>query len=239
MFTGIVQGRAHILSAHEAGGVRTFDLQLPALLARGLKKGASVSVNGVCLTVTDPPVKGRVACDAVLQSLAVTTLGNLAVGDQVNVERAARDGAEIGGHPLSGHVDFSAPISKVTRTGRNIVIRIEIPDKFRRYVFSKGYIAADGCSLTVAECDRVQGWVEIWLIPETLSTTTLGTKEAGDRLNVEIERGTQVVVVTVRETFSEAFGKLAPKMSSLLNSAGTDLESEIAESISALEWTAR
>ena len=238
MFTGIVQGQARILSASEVGGVRRFELQLPASLARGLKKGASLSVDGVCLTVTGPPVKGLVACDAVAQSLEVTTLGKLTVGDHVNVERAARDGAEIGGHPLSGHVDFSAVITEVRQAGRNTVLRIEIPDPFRRYVFPKGYIAAHGCSLTVAECNRSQGWIEIWLIPETLSTTTLATKAGGDRLNIEIERGTQVVVDTVREALSEAFGKLAPAISGLLQSAGHDLDSEIAASVRALERAA-
>ena len=219
MFTGIVQGLARVLSTSEAGGVRAFVLLLPASLCRGLKKGASLSVDGVCLTVTEPPVRGRVTCDAVHQSLAVTTLSQLMVGDQVNVERAARDGAEIGGHPLSGHVDFSAPISKVTQLGRNIILRIEIPDRFRRYLFSKGYVAAHGCSLTVAECDRAQGWIEIWLIPETQATTTLASKEAGDRLNIEIERETQVIVDTVRDAFSEMLGKLAPRLSALLQSA--------------------
>jgi len=235
MFTGIVQGQARILSIFESDGVRTFELQLPALVARGLKRGASLSVDGVCLTATGSHAKARVSLDVVSQSLAVTTLGGLKVGDQVNVERAARDGAEIGGHRLSGHVDFSAVISEVRQAGRNIVLRIEIPEQFRRYVFSKGYIATDGCSLTVADCGRSQGWIEISLIPETLSTTTLRTKAAGDRVNIEIERGTQVMVDTMTDALSEAFGKLAPTISALLQSTDQDFELNMAASVRALE----
>jgi riboflavin synthase len=111
-----------------------------------------------------------------LQSLNITTLGQYKAGDTLNVERAAKDGAEIGGHPLSGHVDFTAPLLEVMQTETNHKIRFGIPEAFRPYVFAKGYIAVNGASLTVAEVNRKEGWFEVWLIPETLRMTVLATR---------------------------------------------------------------
>ncbi len=228
MFTGIVQGMAHVQRVVDQPGLRTFTLKLPEGFGLGLAIGASVAVEGVCLTVT---ALHRVALevtaadfDVMQQSLALTTLGQWREGDTVNVERAAKDGAEIGGHPLSGHVDCLGRIMAIQRPPNNHVLRIELPPAFRRYVFAKGYIAINGCSLTAAEVNRAEGWIEVWLIPETLRLTTFGQRQQGDALNIEIERQTQVFVDTVREAIDERLGPLVPALERLLREQGLALE---------------
>ena len=224
MFTGIIQGVATIAAMHDQSGMRTFTLEFPQGFCQDLAIGASVSVDGVCLTVTELVSPSAATFDVMLQSLNITTLGSYAVGSRVNVERAAKDGAEIGGHPLSGHIDFSAAVVSVTTSDTNLLLRFDIPPDFRKYVFAKGYIAINGASLTVAEVNRSEGWFEVWLIPETRRMTVFEHKKVGDRLNIEIERGTQVVVDTVREAVQEGLGKLQPVLEALLKEKGLTLE---------------
>ena len=153
----------------------------------------------------------------------MTTLGALGVGSRVNVERAAKDGAEIGGHPLSGHVDFRARVAEVRQPENNHVLRLAVPAPWMRYVFAKGYIAVNGASLTVAEAQREPGgagWFEVWLIPETLRMTTFGDKHVGDGVNVEIERSTQVMVDTVRDAVAEKLGPLLPALEAFARERG-------------------
>lgn len=204
--------------------MRTFTLDFPQGFCLNLEIGASVSVDGVCLTVTELVSPSAATFDVILQSLNVTALGAYAVGSAVNVERAAKDGAEIGGHPLSGHIDFCASIGEVTISEKNHVLRIEIPLAFRKYIFAKGYIAINGASLTVSEVNRLDGWFEVWLIPETLRMTVFEHKKIGDRVNIEIERGTQVMVDTVREAVQESLGKLQPLLEAILKEKGLTLE---------------
>lgn len=224
MFTGIIQGTATLTRILDHEGMRTFTLAFPPGFCTDLAIGASVSVDGVCLTVTELLSADSASFDVILQSLNVTTLSAYAVGAVVNVERAAKDGAEIGGHPLSGHIDFSAAIEEVRSSDTNRVMRVAIPGDFRKYVFAKGYIAINGASLTVAEVNRAEGWFEVWLIPETRRMTVFEQKQAGDRLNIEIERGTQVVVDTVREAVQESLGKLQPLLEAILKEKGLVLE---------------
>lgn len=224
MFTGIVQGVATIEAIEDREGLRTFGLRFPQGFGKDLAVGASVSVDGVCLTVTGLLSPDSASFDVMLKSLDLTTLGGYGRGGRVNVERAARDGAEIGGHPLSGHVDFRAPVLAVRHMDNNRVMRIGIPADFRRYVFAKGYIAVNGASLTVADVDRGEGWFEVWLIPETRRATVFEQKQEGDLLNVEIDRGTQVVVDTVREAVQESLGQLQPLLDAALKEKGLVLE---------------
>jgi riboflavin synthase len=224
MFTGIVQGVARVARKIERPGLVSFELAFPSGFDEGLEIGASVSVDGVCLTVTTHDAPERATFDVMQQSLALTTLGGLVEGSEVNVERAAKDGAEIGGHPLSGHVDGLGRIVQVRRPENNHVLRIELPPALRRYVFAKGYIAVNGCSLTAAEVHRGEGWFEVWLIPETLRMTTFGAKREGDALNIEIERQTQVFVDTVREAIDERLGPLLPALEALLRERGVAIE---------------
>ena len=223
MFTGIVQGIAEVASLTDRPGLRSIELAFPPGFDEGLEIGASVACDGVCLTVTALPAPGRATFDVMQQSLGLTTLGALPVGGRLNVERAAKDGAEIGGHPISGHVDCLGRVLEVRQPENNHVLRIAVPESHRRYVFAKGYLAVNGASLTVAEADRQQGWFEVWLIPETLRMTTFADKRAGDALNLEIERGTQVVVDTVREALDERLGPLLPALEALLRERGQSL----------------
>jgi riboflavin synthase len=209
MFTGIVQGVARVERIEDRSGLRTLRLSLPPGFDSGLQIGASVAVDGACLTVT---ALGADAADfdVMQQSLSLTTLGALKEGSAVNVERAARQDAEVGGHVLSGHVDVQAALVHIREPENNRVLRIAVPAPWMRYVFSKGYIAVNGASLTVAEAQREAGdagWFEVWLIPETLRMTTFAQVREGDALNIEIERQTQVIVDTVRAAVDE---QLAP-----------------------------
>jgi riboflavin synthase len=227
MFTGIVQGIATVSAVVERPGLRSFTLRFPPGFADGLQTGASVAVDGVCLTVTDLVRDDSAAFDVMQQSLGLTTLASLAVGSRINVERAARDGAEIGGHPLSGHVDFMARVAQIRRPENNHVLRFAVPAPWMRYVFAKGYIAVNGASLTVAEAGREPGgagWFEVWLIPETLRMTTFGDKAEDQLVNIEIERQTQVFVDTVRDAIEEKLGPLLPALEALLRQQGSSID---------------
>lgn len=222
MFTGIVQAVATIAAIEDRPGLRTFTMAFPSGFTEGLEIGASVAHDGVCLTVTEL-APDTAKFDVMQQSLALTTLGRFAVGDRLNVERAAKDGAEIGGHPLSGHVDGLATVLSVRQPENNHVLRIGVPKALTRYVFAKGYIAVNGASLTIAEADRNEGWFEVWLIPETLRMTTFGDKGPGAQLNLEIERSTQVIVDTVRDVVEDRLGPLLPALEDLLRERGIEL----------------
>ena len=224
MFTGILQGVAHVSTVEDLSGLRRMRLAFAPGFMQGLEVGASVAVDGVCLTVT--ALHGDAAdFDAMQQTLGLTTLGTLAPRMRVNVERAARDGAEIGGHPISGHIDVQGEVLEVRRPPNNQVLRIAVPASHMRYVFSKGYIAVNGASLTVAEADRHAAWFEVWLIPETLRATTFADKREGDALNIEIERGTQVMVDTVRAVVEERLGPLMPALEAFARERGLILPS--------------
>ncbi|MBN8502852.1 MAG: riboflavin synthase subunit alpha [Burkholderiales bacterium] len=227
MFTGIVQGVARVAAIEDREGLRRFELALPPGFDAELAIGASVASDGVCLTVTERPAPDRACFDVMAQTLRLTTLGQLALGDGLNVERAAKDGAEIGGHPLSGHVDASARISDIRHPdANNHVIRLALPAPWMRYVFAKGYVGVNGCSLTVAEAHREadgSGWFEVWLIPETLRMTTFVAKAVGDAVHIEIDRATQVVVDTVRDALAEQLGALAPLLEAWAQQQGMSL----------------
>jgi riboflavin synthase len=227
MFTGIVQGVATVESIAARSGLQTLTLAFSPGFGDGLVVGASVAVDGVCLTVTEKTAADAARFDVMLQSLTITTLATLREGSRVNVERAARDGAEIGGHPLSGHVDFAATIGAIRCPENNRVLRVEVPAPWMRYVFPKGYIAVNGASLTVADAHRERdgaGWFEVWLIPETLRMTTFADQSVGSSLNIEIDRQTQVFVDTVRDAIHERLGALQPVLESLLREKGLSLD---------------
>lgn len=223
MFTGIVQGVARVAGLREAAGLRSLRLDFAPGFTDGLTVGASVAVDGVCLTVTALHGHDAADFDAMQQTLAVTTLGNLTAGSRVNVERAAKDGAEIGGHPLSGHIDFTARLTELRQPENNQVLRFAVPAPWMRYIFAKGYIAVAGASLTVAEVGREAGgagWFEVWLIPETLRVTTFSDRRVGDNVNIEIERSTQVMVDTVREAVADKLGPLLPALEAFARERG-------------------
>ena len=234
MFTGIVQGVGVIKAIKDHGELRTFSIEFPERFTTDIEIGASVSVDGVCLTVTTIHSPLLIDFDVMLPSLRITTLADLTTGARVNVERAAKDGAEIGGHPLSGHVDFMGTILHIASSEHNRMIRIGVPADFKRYVFAKGYIAINGCSLTVSDVNRDEGWFEVWLIPETRRATTFDAKGVNDKVNIEIERSTQVVVDTIRESVKETLGELTGVVTTLLAEKGINIEELLARNVAKL-----
>lgn len=200
MFTGIVQGTAEVVSIEEKENFRTHIVRLPEALLPGLAPGASVAHNGCCLTVTR--IDGdRVAFDLMQETLKVTNLGALKVGDRVNVERAARFGDEIGGHAMSGHILCTAEVSRVIESANNRQVWFRIPSQWTKYIFTKGYIGIDGISLTIGEVEGDE--FNVNLIPETLERTNISSREVGDRINIEIDPQTQAIVDTVERVMAE------------------------------------
>lgn len=200
MFTGIVQGTASLVSIEEKANFRTHIVELPMALLPGLETGASVSHNGCCLTVT--AIDGnRVSFDLIKETLRITNLGELQVGDCVNVERAAKFNDEIGGHLMSGHIATTAEIAKILTSENNRQIWFKIQDTLlMKYILHKGFIGIDGISLTVGEVTATRFCVH--LIPETLERTTLGKKKLGQRVNIELDPQTQAIVDTVERVLA-------------------------------------
>lgn len=202
MYTGIVQGKYPVVSANMLPGLLQITLELPDALMVDLTIGASVAVDGVCLTVT--AINGRrVAFDIMQQSLAVTSLGQLTVGTYVNVERSAKQGAEIGGHLISGHVDAMAELIAMKEPENNRFVSYQLPKELMKYLMPKGFVAVNGCSLTIAEIDKQHSQFTVCYIPETLKITTHGEKYVGDCVNIEIDRQTQAIVDTVERIMAE------------------------------------
>jgi riboflavin synthase len=203
MFTGIIQGTAEVVDIVEKQDFRTHTVRLPPQLLPGLQTGASVAHNGCCLTVT--AIDGdRVSFDLMGETLRITNLGLLRVGDHVNVERAARFGDDIGGHAMSGHIMDTAEVSEVLVSENNRQVWFRVPAQLGKYVFTKGYIGIDGISLTIGEVRGNEFCVN--LIPETLERTNIGRRQPGDRINIEIDPQTQAIVDTVERVLAERMG---------------------------------
>lgn len=204
MFTGIIPTTAPVTSIEDRPGLRTLAVELPQGMLAALKIGASVAIDGVCLTVTR--VDGQVVSfDAMSETQSRTTLGSLEAGERVHVERSAKAGDEVGGHDVSGHVDGTVEVVSVERPENNCIVAFKAPPEAMSYIFPKGFIALAGASLTVVDVDREKCTFTVHLIPETLRVTTFGSRVPGDRVNLEIDRRTQVIVDTVR-TFLEEQG---------------------------------
>lgn len=196
MFTGIVQGTAIVRSITRKDDFMQLTVELPEERCENLQLGASIALNGTCLTVT--AFEGRnVSFDLIIETLKVTNLGNLDIGDRVNFERAARFGDEIGGHVLSGHVHTQVQVAEIERTETNCILWFEAENQWLPYLFPKGFVALNGCSLTIGEIQENR--FNVYLIPETLSVTTFGTCQKGDNINMEIDAHTQAIVDTVEQ----------------------------------------
>ncbi len=214
MFTGIVKGLGTVVSVADKPGLRTFEVEFPGDYLAGLQTGASVAIDGVCLTATKvfPPAKGgaeggTVSFDAMQETLDKTTVGLVREGSRVNVERSYRVGDEVGGHIVSGHVTGMGEIVSVETPENNHVITFRVPVEWMKYILPKGFVGLDGCSLTVVDADRAAGTFTAWLIPETLRLTTFGQKKAGDKVNVEIDSKTQAIVDTVESYLKGSGGR--------------------------------
>ena len=201
MFTGIVQGLGEVTQIQDHGGIRCLQVRLPTGRDQGLETGASVAINGVCLTVVGWDQHG-VEFDVIDETLRLTNLGDLKVGHVVNVERAACFGDEIGGHVLSGHIHGLVQVTEVVETDANLAVWWAVPEALKKYVLLKGYVSLNGCSLTVGDAER-DGQLSIHLIPETRELTTFGRVKVGDSLNLEIDSQTQAIVDTVERVLEQ------------------------------------
>lgn len=202
MFTGIVQATCNVVAIHKKAGLNTLEVALKPDLREGLAIGASVANNGVCLTVTQV-VDDRVFFDVVEETLRLTNLATLEVGQCVNIERSLTFGREIGGHILSGHIHTTATVVNVSQTAEHYDLTLAIAPKWMDYIFYKGFVGVNGCSLTVGKVTD-SGFM-LHLIPETLTLTNLGLCKVGDALNIEIDSQTQVIVDTVERVLARRF----------------------------------
>lgn len=200
MFTGIVQTKLPVYKLVRHADFATFSFNFSTELLAGLKIGASVAINGTCLTVRRIE-NNIVSFDAIEQTLKVTNLGDLTEGSVANIERAARFGDEIGGHVLSGHIMRRVAVLDVIDTERNRVVWLERPQTLMPFILDKGFVALNGCSLTIAEVEPTR--FSVHLIPETRDVTTFGEIKVGDQINLEVDSQTQAVVETVKQLLSD------------------------------------
>ncbi|NBX01735.1 riboflavin synthase [bacterium] len=183
MFTGLVQATGKVIALDKTpqGGVR---LQIESTLFEKVSPGASIAVNGCCLTVTDP-LPSRATFDLLGTTLSLTNLGNLKIGSLVNLEPSVRPTDPMGGHFVTGHIDACGTILFWGPDGADWRLDIKAPPAITRYLVTKGCIAVDGMSLTVAEL-LPEGF-RIWIIPHTLEVTNLAQRKSGDRVNLEAD----------------------------------------------------
>ena len=186
MFTGIVEELGEVVGLEHSGDMARLTVRGPTVTA-DVRHGDSIAVNGVCLTVTDLG-PGEFAADVIGETLKHSTIGSLAAGQAVNLERALRADGRLGGHIVQGHVDGTGAIVSRQPGADWEVVRISVPSELARYVVYKGSVAVDGISLTVSGLsDAGPPWFEVSLIPETLQRTTLGFRPPGAEVNLEAD----------------------------------------------------
>jgi riboflavin synthase len=187
VFTGIVEELGEVVGIDVTGDSARIRIKGP-LVTADAARGDSIAINGVCLTVTALQ-DGEFSADVMGETLDHSSLGTLSSGSVVNLERPVRPGGRLGGHIVQGHVDGTGAILRREPAGDWERLRISIPAELARYVVDKGSVAVDGISLTVSGIgdDGGTAWFEVSLIPETLSRTTLGRKQPGDVVNIEVD----------------------------------------------------
>ena len=195
MFTGIVQEIGEIKECNKTSSGKTIEVFATNSFTENLKKGASVSVNGVCLTAVSSS-NGSMTFDVIKETLRITNLDRIQVGSVVNLERSLKYGDEVGGHILSGHVSCKAQ-SRLIQNDGEIELRIDCPKEWLDFVFLKGYVAINGASLTVAK--KKKDSFSVFLIPETLSATNLSESFENSFLNIEVDQSTYSSVKAKRD----------------------------------------
>jgi riboflavin synthase len=183
MFTGIVEGKGRISAITWLDDAARLRIEAPDLMVDA-QHGASIAVNGICLTVVSFD-DASFQCDVMAETLNRSSLAQCSVGDIVNVERATRVDGRLGGHIMQGHVDGVGSIRSIEPSEHWTVIHIDASPEILRYVVEKGSISVDGVSLTVAGVDDTGFWVSC--IPTTLNETTLGIRNVGDVVNIEVD----------------------------------------------------
>ena len=199
MFTGLVQDVAIIeeIVRREDSSVLTIKTRLAAMMG----VGDSISINGVCLTATS--IQGEaITVDVMVQTLKLSNIGSLVTGQSVNAELATRADSRLGGHVVQGHVDGVGRVITNEPGEKWQKFEVQIPQKLIKYVVNQGSICVDGVSLTVGNIDDISCNVTLWLIPETLEKTTLGSRKLGDEVNIEVDVLAKYVerLIQVRES---------------------------------------
>ena len=200
MFTGIVSGKGYVQKIIKSKDYVSLIIKAPKGFSKNLTKGASVSVNGVCLTVK----KGKtdiLEFDVIEETLQKTNLKDISKSSIVNLERSMTAKTEIGGHLVSGHIHGTGEVLKVINRQATKDLQIKIPTNLREYFFYKGYVALNGCSLTIGKVLKTSFYIH--LIPETVSVTTFKDIKKGELINIEIEQATINTVETVKRVMSE------------------------------------
>ncbi|MFF0435732.1 riboflavin synthase [Streptomyces sp. NPDC004327] len=183
MFTGIVEELGEVVAVEELTDASRFRLRGP-VVTEGARHGDSIAVNGVCLTVVETG-DGEFTADVMAETLKRSSLGALETGSRVNLERPMAVGGRLGGHIVQGHVDGTGTILEREPSEHWEIVKVGLPAQLARYVVEKGSITVDGVSLTVVEVG--DDWFTISLIPTTLALTTLGIKQPGAPVNLEVD----------------------------------------------------
>jgi len=197
MFTGLITELGTVRSIQRGESFAVFTIQAPQSV-QGLAIGDSIAVNGTCLTVTSlipgtpeipatPATPDSFTADVMVQTLSLTSLGQLEIGNPVNLELATQMDMRMGGHIVQGHVDGTGTVAQLVPGEKWAQFDIIAPDHLMKYVVAQGSIALDGVSLTVGSIDDSTNTITVWLIPETLAKTNLSHKKAGDLINVEVD----------------------------------------------------
>ncbi|OHU88011.1 MULTISPECIES: riboflavin synthase [Pseudoalteromonas] len=200
MFTGIVQTQATVVSTAYRDGVLRLGISVGTEYLAHLDIGASIAINGCCLTVVKyeihrQDIVGQVYFDVIDETLKLSNLGLLRRGARVNYERSVTFGTEIGGHIVSGHVHCTASAQHIINDEDNCKIYLTLPEQWLKFILYKGFICVNGASLTVGEIDEQGFWLH--LIPETLNITNLGRLREGNKVNIEVDQQTYTIVTTV------------------------------------------
>jgi len=207
MFTGIVQSQAEVISINIIDDRCRLVISGDKSLITSLTLGASIAINGVCLTVVEytefTESKAKIAFDVIDETLKVTNLGKLGLHSLVNVERSLKIGDEIGGHMVSGHVHCQATLVEQKLTDTNCALYFQCNKKWMKYILAKGFITVNGTSLTVGEV--LDNQFSVHLIPETLTRTNLSLLTITDNVNLEFDQQTITIVSTIERMKLDTF----------------------------------
>lgn len=198
MFTGIVQTKAIVISTNTENQLCRLVVSVEKAFAQQLALGASIAINGVCLTVVQYFTEDNnsiIHFDVIDETLKLTNLGNLIEGSVINFERSLKFGDELGGHIVSGHIQTTASLVELTQTNENCAMKFAIDKTLSKYILPKGFISVNGISLTVGEAG--EDFFYVHLIPETLMRTNLSELKLADKVNIELDQQTITIVTTV------------------------------------------
>ena len=196
MFSGIVQEAGKVIGFVKEKDIYNLSIECSSEFISDLKKGASISVDGVCLTVKDenPEI---LRFDLVEETIKRTNFQNIKTGDNVNLERSLKMGDEIGGHPVSGHIHGISKVISIDKRDQSWDVKFSVEPFMHDYMLHKGYVAINGCSLTVGEVSNESFMIH--LIPETLSITNLFQLEQDSIVNIELDQNTIIIADTVKK----------------------------------------